>query len=71
MVISIDTIRYGGKLGTTDTDRTAVAAFEETMEPQDSELLAPARGTMCGVLLSCALWVGVAAAARALLTLMR
>jgi hypothetical protein len=68
MVISIDAGRYWGKLEATDGRRAAVA--EGIREPND-EVLAPARGAMCGLLLSCALWVGLLAAGRAVLTLIR
>jgi len=72
MVISIDAVRYGVKLERTDRGQAAVAdGIAEAMQEQDAEVLAPARGMMCGLLLSAALWVGVAAAARAVLAMMR
>ena len=72
MVISIDAVRYSGKLRTTGSGRTVVAdGIAEGMVRQDPEVMAPVRGVMCGLLLSAALWVGLVAAARAVLTMMR
>ena len=71
MVISIN-VRYSGELETTDSGRTAVAdGLAEGMQRQDSEARAPIRGVIYGLLLSGVLWVGLAAGARALLTMMR
>jgi len=72
MVILIDAVRYGGKVETTDSGRAVIAdGASEAIRQEDSEVLAPARGMMCGLLLSGVLWVGVAAAARAVLAMIR
>jgi hypothetical protein len=72
MVIAIDAVRYSWELETTESGRTAVAdGVAEGVQRQDSEVMAPARGVMCGLLLGGVLWVGLVAGARALLMMMR
>jgi hypothetical protein len=72
MVISIDAVRYYGKLEATGNGRIKVAdGIAEGLEKQAPEVLAPARGVMFGLLLSGALWVGLLAAVRAVLTMLR
>ncbi len=72
MVISINAVRYGGELEATGSGRTAVAdGVARGMQRQNSEVMAPIRGVIFGLLLSGALWVGLVAGARALLTMMR
>jgi formate/nitrite transporter FocA (FNT family) len=72
MVISIDAVRYSGKLEATSGGRTEVAeGIADGMRQPNCEVLAPARGVMCGLLLSTALWVGLAAATRAVIMMMR
>jgi hypothetical protein len=72
MVISIDAVRYSAEMDATTCWHATVAETmpEEELE-QEAEILAPARGALYGLLLSTAMWVGVVAAARAVLTLMR
>lgn len=72
MVISIDAVRCGVELKTTEHWQTRIADYVFNGEPrQGSEVLAPARGVLCGLLLSGAMWVGLVAAMRAVLTIMR
>ena len=72
MVISIDAVRYCGKLERTGCGRVEVAdGIAAGTERQAPEVLAPARGAMVGLLLSSALWMGLAAAMRAVLALLR
>ena len=72
MVISIDAVRYGAELGPTEYWQTEISDYVFNEEPRrGSEVLAPARGMMCGLLLSGALWVGLLVAARAVLTAIR
>lgn len=66
MVIPIDAIRYG-----TDFDATSSWYDAQTdratgrEQRQAAEVLAPARGAFCGLLLSGFIWVGLVALVRA------
>ncbi|HEY1502332.1 MAG TPA: hypothetical protein VGF88_22335 [Acidobacteriaceae bacterium] len=72
MVIPIDAIRYGAGFDAAGQWHEPQAGFVDAEEQrQAAEILAPARGVACGLLLSAALWVGLAAAAHALLTMLR
>jgi hypothetical protein len=72
MLISIEAIRYGtgydaaGRWHEGRADLRSAAELE-----QDEQLIAPARGAVCGILLRGILWVGLVAAVRGLLTLFR
>jgi hypothetical protein len=72
MVINIDAVRYGAGFDATGNWHEGKADFLTAAEAkQDAELIAPARGAVYGMLLSTVLWVGLVAAVRGLLTLMR
>ncbi len=72
MVIPINVIRYGAAQDTAVGWRTGFADCITAAETQqEAGILAPARGVMCGLLLSGAMWVGLVAAARAVLSLAR
>lgn len=72
MVISIDAVRRGTELDGVESWRTAIAeSVTQDQSQQSAELVAPARGIVCGLLLSVALWVGLLAAARAVLLALR
>jgi hypothetical protein len=72
MLISIDAMRYGagydaaGHWHEGRADSRSAAELEE-----DEKLIAPARGAICGILLGGILWVGLVAAVRGLLALIR
>lgn len=72
MVISIDAVHYGAELDATAYWHAAVAeAMPEQQPEQTADVVAPARGAIYGLLLSGAMWVGLIAAGRAVLMLMR
>jgi hypothetical protein len=72
MVIPIDAIRYGAGFDAAGHWHEPKADFVLAEEQkQAAEVLAPARGAACGLLLSGVLWVGLVAAAHALLTMAR
>ncbi|HWB95895.1 MAG TPA: hypothetical protein VG672_04310 [Bryobacteraceae bacterium] len=72
MVISIDAVRYYGKLEATGGGRIQVAdGIAEGMKKQAPGVLAPARGMMFGLLLGGALWVGLVAAVRGAMMMLR
>lgn len=72
MVIPINVIRYSVAEDTAVGWRTGFSAFIPAAETQqETEILAPARGMMCGLLLSGAMWVGLLVAARTVLSLAR
>jgi hypothetical protein len=72
MVIPIDAIRYGAGFDAAGQWHEPQADFMAAEErAQAAEILAPARGAAYGLLLSGVLWVGLAAATRALLTMVR
>jgi len=72
MVINIDAIRYGAGFDATGHWHEAKADYVPT-EEQDrvAKIIGPARGAMYGLLLSGVMWVGLVAAVRAILTMMR
>jgi len=72
MVIAIDAVQCSAQAETTEHWQTKFADYVFSDEPkQDRSIMAPARGIFCGLLLSGALWVGLVAAARMVLTAMR
>ncbi len=72
MVIPINVIHYGVAQDSAAGWQTGFADYLPAGETQqDTGSLAPARGMMCGVLLSGAMWVGLVVAARAVLSLAR
>lgn len=71
MVIPINVIRYSVAEDTAVGWRTGFSAFIPADTQQETEILAPARGMMCGLLLSGAMWVGLLVAARTVLSLAR
>jgi hypothetical protein len=72
MVISIDAVRYSGQVETAGNWRTEIAdGIADGLRQRGGEVLAPARGVMCGLLLSGAMWIGLVAAVRAVLTMVR
>lgn len=72
MVIPINVIRYGVAQDPAMGWQTGIADCTAAGETQqETGVLAPARGMMCGLLLSGAMWVGLVAAARAVLSLTR
>jgi hypothetical protein len=72
MVISIDAVRCSGQLETMSGIRMAVAdGVAEGVSRQEMEIMAPGRGILCGLLLSAGLWVGLAAAIRAVMMVVR
>lgn len=72
MVIAIDAVHCSAQAETTEHWQTKFTDYVFSEEPkQGAEIMAPARGIFCGLLLSGALWVGLVAAARIVLTAMR
>jgi len=72
MVIPIDAFRYAVGFDAAGQWHEAKADYLPEQERQaEIELMAPARGAVWGFLVSTILWVGLVAAARALLTLAR
>jgi hypothetical protein len=72
MVIPIDAIRYGVGFDATGHWHEANADYPPSQEQEAGrEVMAPARGAVYGMLLSGILWVGLVAAARGVLTLIR
>lgn len=66
MVIPIDAIRYGADFDATSGWYDPPADHATGRERrQAAEVLAPARGALCGLLLSGALWLGLVALVRA------
>jgi hypothetical protein len=66
MVIPIDAVRYGAEFDAAWPESIADFVPEEERR-QAAEVMAPARGAICGLLLSGALWVGLVAGARLVL----
>jgi hypothetical protein len=72
MVIPIDAVRYGAGFDTTGRWHEAEAEFVSfEQQRQAAEVMAPARGAVCGLLFSAMMWVGLAAAVRGMLTLVK
>lgn len=72
MVIPIDAVQYGAGFDATGVWHEAAAEYLPTEEREaELEIMAPARGAVYGLLLSGILWVGLVAAARGVLMLMR
>ncbi|MFP5229228.1 MAG: hypothetical protein ACLGXA_16575 [Acidobacteriota bacterium] len=72
MVIAIDGVRYEEKLNAASAWRTGIADYIPEEERQtEAVIVAPARGILYGLLVSGAMWVGLVAAARALLALVQ
>jgi hypothetical protein len=70
MVIPIDAVRYGA--GFDAAGRWHEAEFVSLEEQRKAaEIMAPARGAMCGLLFGAMMWVGLVAAVRGVLTLVR
>jgi len=72
MVISIDAVRYGANVvPSSDWHEVVAESMAEQARQTDAAVFAPARGAAYGLLLSGALWVGLVAAARAVLAFLR
>jgi hypothetical protein len=72
MVIPIDAVRYGAGFDANGQWHEAEADYVPTLaEEVQQEVMAPARGAAYGILVSGILWVGLVAAVRGALTLMR
>jgi hypothetical protein len=72
MVIPIDAVRYGAGFDAAGQWHEAEAEYLSLEEQrQAAEIMAPARGAMCGLLFSSMMWVGLVAAVRGVLTLVR
>jgi hypothetical protein len=72
MVIEIDAIRYGAGFDAAGHWHMPKADFVADEEKEKAaEVIAPARGAMCGFLVSAVMWVGLIAAVRAVLTMVR
>jgi hypothetical protein len=71
MVINIDAVRYGAVFDASGQWHNARDDYRSAEEQKDNELVAPARGAVYGILLSGILWIGLVAAVRGLLTLIR
>jgi hypothetical protein len=72
MVIPIDAVRYGAGFDTTGQWHESGAEYVSLEEQrQAAEIMAPARGAICGLLFSAMMWVGLVAAVRGVLTLVR
>jgi hypothetical protein len=72
MVIAIDAVRYDAKLKGAPGWQTGIADYipaEERQQP--SGMAAPARGVLCGLLISGAMWFVLVIAARAVVSMMR
>jgi hypothetical protein len=72
MLISIDVIRYGAGYDAAGHWHEAKADCVSQQE-QEAErgIMAPARGAIWGLVLSGVLWIGLVAAVRGVLTLIR
>ena len=72
MLISIDVIRYGAGYDAAGHWHEAKADYVAPQEQeQERAIMAPARGAIWGLVLSGVLWVGLVAAVRGVLTLIR
>ncbi len=71
MVIPIDAIRYGAGLDALGRWHEETEYRPTDAEEAERDMMAPARGAVRGLLLSGLMWVGLVAAARGVLTLMR
>jgi hypothetical protein len=72
MLISIDVIRYGAGYDAAGHWHEAKADYVSPQEQEEERaIMAPARGAICGLLLSGVIWVGLVAAVRGVLTLIR
>ncbi len=71
MVIPIDAVRYDAGLDGFGRWHEATEYQPTEAEEAEHDMMAPARGAVYALLLSGALWVGVVAVARGLLTLAR
>jgi hypothetical protein len=72
MVIPIDAVRYGVGFDAAGQWHEPGADFlPAEAEEAGKEAMAPARGAVYGVLLSAIVWVGLVAAVRGVLTLLR
>ena len=72
MVVPIDAVRYGAGFDAAGKWHEAKAGFLPAEERQTRSVdLAAARGAVIGLVLSGALWVGLAMVVRAVLTLTR
>ena len=72
MVIDIDAVRYGAGFDAAGHWHEAKADFVPSPEQKaEREWMAPARGAILGLLLSGAMWVGVIAALRAVIAIIR
>jgi len=67
MVIYIDSVRYGAGFDETGQWHEAAPAFVPAKKREDDPLN-PARGAMYALLVSGALWIGLLAAGRAILS---
>jgi hypothetical protein len=70
MVIDIETIRYGAGFDATGHWHEAIDDRPARTE-QEKDWVAPVRGAVYGILLSGILWVGLVAAVRGVLSLLR
>ncbi len=70
MVIPIDAIHYGAGFDAAGHWHEADYASSQEQEAE-REMMAPVRGAVCALLVSGVLWVGLVAAARAVLTMVR
>ena len=70
MVVAIDAVHHGAELKARSDWRTEPVNWIPIEEPQQgSGILAPARGMFWGLLLSLAIWVGLAVVVRAVLAM--
>jgi hypothetical protein len=72
MVIPIDAVRYGAGLDAFGHWHETEAEYRLTdAEEAERDMMSPARGAICGLLLSGLLWMGLAVVVRGVLTLVR
>ena len=71
MVINIDAVRYGAGFDAEGQWHDARDDHRSAEDEKNNELIEPARGVICGLVLSAAFWVGIVAAVRGLPTLFR
>jgi len=71
MVVNIDAVRYGAGFDAAGQWHDVEDDYPTPQTERERELIAPARGVVCGFLFSAILWVGLVAAIRGVLTLLR